>query len=479
MQFHVLLLLVLLCFSTTAQVVQVSNPSRLPARTGKFKVIAKNNDGIVVRLFGTEDVLNVYDSDLKLQTTRTIHFKNQDGPVQHIMLNKTGAVVFYLEQDKKRSLLYAQPVNGKLVEIGKPVLIDSIVDSKELVASNLRFKTSTDQSYLLIYYPTFTYGKVENIKCVCVDRSLQTVYNKTIPLNRNEKELEESRALIDNNGNSFIVLKPESESQNAQYDVFRIDHKGNFQTYSLDAGQKLFNEANFEIDNKNGNLIVTAFADKQPAGAEPAASGFVYASYDPANGTELKKNFMAFPNSFVAELTGRDHITNTELYTFSIRKTILRNDGGILIVAESYIKDTREQVVPIGIQPGYNSYRTSDVFQFNDMIAFSITANGTLDWTSIMRKKQVSEDDNGVYSSFLMVNEKQKIRFIYLDEISGSAVLNQYILHSNGKSSREIIFNQEDRDVMLLPKMGKQISPSEVVLPSFKGNELKLVKITF
>lgn len=479
MQFQILLLFILCCLSATAQVIQVSNPSRLPAHTGKFKVIAKNNDGIVVRLFGTEDVLNVYDGNLKLQTTRTINFKNQDGPVQHIMLNKTGAVIFYLEQDKKRSLLYAQPVNGKLVEIGKPVLIDSIFDSKELVASNLRFKTSADQSYLLTYYPTFTYGKVESIKCICVDRSLQVIYNKTIPLNRNEKELEESRALIDNNGNSFIILKPESVLENAAYDVFRIDNKGNLQTYSVNTGEKLFNEATFEIDNKNGNLILTAFVDKQPIGTEVAASGFIYASYDPANGTEIKKNFMAFPNSFVAELTGRENVNNTGLYTFSIRKTILRNDGGVLIVAESYIKDTREQVIPIGIQPGYNSYRSSDVFQFNDIIAFSITPNGSIDWTSIMRKKQVSEDDNGVYSSFLTVNEKQKIRFIYLDEISGGAVLNQYVLNSNGKSNREIIFNQDDRDVMLLPKMGKQISPNEVVLPSFKGNELKLVKITF
>ena len=72
------------------------------------------------------------------------------------MLNKTGAVIFYLEQDKKRSLLYAQPVGAKFVEIGKPVLIDSIFDRKELVASNLRFKASIDQSHLMIYYPYFS-----------------------------------------------------------------------------------------------------------------------------------------------------------------------------------------------------------------------------------------------------------------------------------------------------------------------------------
>ena len=96
-----------------------------------------------------------------------------------------------------------------------------------------------------------------------------------------------------------------------------------------------------------------------------------------------------------------------------------------------------------------------------------------------MRKKQASDDDNGVYSSFLMMNEKDKLRLLYLDDISFSGSLNDYILTSIGKSSRETILDQDDKDVMLLPQMGKQISPVEVVLPSYKNNALRLVKVTF
>ena len=77
------------------------------------------------------------------------------------------------------------------------------------------------------------------------------------------------------------------------------------------------------------------------------------------------------------------------------------------------------------------------------------------------------------------MNEKEKLRFIYLDDISYSGTLNEYVLRSNGKNERDVLLNQEEKDIMLLPKMGKQISPSEVILPSYKGNELRLVKITF
>jgi hypothetical protein len=133
----------------------------------------------------------------------------------------------------------------------------------------------------------------------------------------------------------------------------------------------------------------------------------------------------------------------------------------------------------MGIQPGYTSYRTTDVFQFNDIIAFSINPEGKMEWSSVMRKKQASEDDNGTYSSFLTMNEKEKLRFVYLDDISFSGTLNAYVLNSMGKYTRDILFNQEDKDVMLLPKLGKQVSPNEIVLPSYKNNALRLVKLTF
>ena len=96
-----------------------------------------------------------------------------------------------------------------------------------------------------------------------------------------------------------------------------------------------------------------------------------------------------------------------------------------------------------------------------------------------MRKKQSSDDDNGVYSSFLTVNEKDRLRFLYLDEISAAGVLNQYTLTSDGKSDRKAVLNQEDKDVMLLPKSGRQVAPNEAVIPSYVNGLLRLVKITY
>ncbi|MBL0310112.1 MAG: hypothetical protein IPP77_10660 [Bacteroidetes bacterium] len=471
--------LLFVIYSLSAQVVEISNPYRLPAKASRFRVIGKNNDGVVVRLYGTEDIMDVFDDKLKLISGKTIDFRNQSGLLQHIMLNRSGAVIFYLLQEKKYSVLMAQPVSASYAEIGKPLVIDTIVDRKDLVASNLRFRASPDQSNLLIYYPYFNGNKVESIQFLCLDQSLKPLYHRTVPINRDEQELEDSKSLVDNDGNALYMLRPPDQEGHSNYDAYRLSNQGDLTTYRLVIERTVFGESSFELDSKNGNLVVCGFFGEITPSGESAATGIFYSSFDPANGIPLASQYISFPNDFMVKLTGRQPGDISRLYTFNIRKALLRNDGGAMVLAESFIKDTREIPVSSGFQPGFNSYRTSESFQFNDVIAFSIAPDGTMEWNSVMRKTQKSEDDNGAYSSFLIMNEKDKLRLIYVDDLMGGGTLTQYILNSDGTSEKKTLLSQNDNDVLLLPKLGKQITPNQVVIPSYKSNSLRLLKIAF
>lgn len=471
----------LLLFTLTlpAQVVELSNAYRLPVKASRFKVIGKNNDGVIVRLYGSEDIIDVFDEKLKLITGKTIAFRNQNGLLQHIMLNKTGAVIFYLSQEKKYSALMAQPVNSKFVEIGKPMVVDTLFDRKDLVASNLRFRSSPDLSYLLVYYPYFSGSKVESVQFICLDRSLKQLYNRTVSLNRDESELEDLKSFVDNLGNTFFVVRPPDANGKSNYDVIRLSSEGDLSTFRITTEKPAFGELSFDIDSKNGNLVVCGFYGEITPSGESAATGLFYSSYDPANGIPLTSKYINFPKDFMVKLTGRQGGEVARLYTFNVRRAILRNDGGALILAESFIKDSREIPISTGFQPGYTAFRTAETFQFNDVIAFSIRPDGEMDWNSVMRKKQMSEDDNGAFSSFLIMNEKDKLRLLYVDDVINAGSLNQFILNSDGTSDKKALLNQDDKDVLLLPKMGRQITPNEVVIPSYKNNVLQMVKITF
>ena len=96
-----------------------------------------------------------------------------------------------------------------------------------------------------------------------------------------------------------------------------------------------------------------------------------------------------------------------------------------------------------------------------------------------MRKKQQSEDDNGFNSSFAFMNEKDRVHLLYLDEISPSGTVNEYKMSSKGNADRMVLFSQEDKDILLIPKLSKQVAPNELVIPSVKAGVFRLVRVQY
>lgn len=463
--------------------IDISAPTKLTSKASRFKIIGKNQDGYIVRLFGTQDVLQSFGNDLRLVATRTIDFKQQNGLLQHVQLNKSGVTVFYLQGDKKSTSIVAQPLSSRFIENGKSVILDSINDRPEYVRENLRVKQSFNQQFTLLYYPYFEDDKIESVSFVCVDRALQRVYSRRLKLMRPDSEIESAKFVVDNQGNTYVfflnTVDKKDRTQFERITVYRISADDEqAKQIELNIERNLFGELYVETDNLNNKLILCGFFDDDNLRNEPAAYGFFYTALNADSGTINAVTYTNFDSRFMNELTGKSS-NEAKLYTFNIKRVMLRNDGGVLLIAESLIKDTRETIFNSQFSPTFNSIQRINFFQYNDIVAFSMNPEGTVDWRAIMRKKQVSEEDNGLFSSFLVVNEKERLRLLYLDEITTAASLREYELSSEGMVKSNNILFQESKDLMLLPKAGKQVSPNEVVLPSYLRNQLRLVKITF
>ena len=480
-----LISLILSAAAGMAQVTDVSSPTRMSPRLNKVRIIGKNQDGYVIRFSGNEELIHVYDNDLKLSSARTLDLKG--GDLQQVLLNKTGASLIYLRPDKRQSILMMQPVNSKFLDISTPLAIDTFADRHDLVDANLHFKVSLDQNYMLFYYPVFEEGKVKSMQMTCIDRAATVIYMTYLPIGRPEKDMEYAKTLGDNNGNGYLIFTAEKDAKDNvygdEYYVTRIDKNNGTQTsYTIKCEKEIFSEPQFEIDNVNGSLLFCGFYDDKGDPADAAANGFFYLRYDAPNGVLKQSTYSPFPALFMNSLTGRD-VTgmNNRLFTFNIRKMLLRLDGGALITAESVIKDKREIVTmsPSMMSTPYNTYRTVYTFAYNDVIAFSFKPDGAIDWNTVLRKKQLSEDDGGFNSSFAFVNEKDKVHFLYLDEISTAGGVNEYQLSSKGTYERVILFGQEDKDVYIIPKLGKQVAPNEMVLPSVKNGSFRLVRVQY
>jgi hypothetical protein len=465
----------------------VSAPTRMSAKLNKVRIVGKNQDGYVVRFSGNEELIHIYDNDLKLASARSIDFKGGDGSLQDIILNKTGASLFYLHPDKRQTMLMMQPVNSRFVEMSKPITIDTFNDRKDLVDDNLHFKASIDQNYIMFYYPVFGDDMIKSMQMTCINRTASVIYKTYMPISRPEKDMEYAKSLVDNNGNGYLIFTAEKDNRDNtngdEYNVMRVDrNNGQLTTYTIKCQKPIFGEPQFDIDNVNGTLVFCGFYDEKGDPADAAANGFFYIQYDAVKGIEKHSVYSPFSGAFMTSLTGRDAGSKyNRLFTFSIRKMLLRIDGGAMILAESVIKDKKEVMVmsPSMMSTPYNSYRTVYTYSYNDIIAFSIKPDGSLDWNTVMRKKQMSEDDNGFNSSFAVLNEKDKIHLLYLDEISYSGTADEYKLNSDGTSQRIVDFGQEDKDLFLIPKLGKQVSPNELIIPSVKSGMFKLVRVQY
>jgi len=461
-----------------AQKIDVSPPTKLSSSTEKVKIVAKNSDGYVAWLSGDQEVFQMYSSDLKLSFAKTFDFAKNEGYIQHIQLYNQGGVVFFLRQEPSFTLLMAQVLNNRFMNNGEAIPIDTIYERIDIANANLRFKQSIDQRYILFYTPVFNSKQIESMQTTAIDKNLKRVYKYYFPIQQQERDMQFAKAFVDTQGNSLLIFNKNIESYSAAWLDKNLKEPVR---YTISSPKKIFGDPYFEIDNKNNNLIFGGFFDNKEGTGEAAAYGCFYQIFKPSSGIQIVSNYQTFPVAFIKELTGRDaSVTNNRLFTFSIRRIVQRNDGGLLIAAESYIKDRREeQTLSLSVISPYNNFRTINTFQFNDIIAFSINASGKTEWTSLMRKRQYSEDDNGYNSSFFAFNQKDRMRFIFPEEISYSSDIDEYVLGSDGKTDKRLIFNQGEKDVFLIPKMAKQVSANEVIIPSVKKGAFRIVRLKY
>ena len=167
------------------------------------------------------------------------------------------------------------------------------------------------------------------------------------------------------------------------------------------------------------------------------------------------------------------------LYTFEVTDAVLRYDGGLIVVAESRYEDAENVEIPSFVPAAGPTFRQVNVQHYNDIMVISLLPQGQLDWVQILKKKQTSEDDDGFFSSYALATTAEKLHFVYNEEIFQKTNVNEFKVGPTGGVSREYLFNSADENVLLVPRIGKQISASELVIPSFKRNYIRLVKITW
>jgi hypothetical protein len=98
-------------------------------------------------------------------------------------------------------------------------------------------------------------------------------------------------------------------------------------------------------------------------------------------------------------------------------------------------------------------------------------------WRKVMPKKQFSQDDEAVFSSYGVMKTPNQIRLLFNDDVRTETTTSEYIMKGSGMIDRHSMFNTSNQDILLRFRDGLQLSADEVVVPSEYRSRLKLVRL--
>ncbi len=469
-----------------SQEILISKPIEISNRTPKFKILGKNDAGFWIRNYGkNEERIDLYDSKLNLLFSRTLLIKRPNYTPVTFAVNERGTSFFYSDYHKKEFYLCSALISNK-IETSNERVIDTVVFQSNTEDMRVSFSYSLNKKHISFFVPIYQDGQLTHMRIVSALNTGEIVFKSSVSVSKKNAEAFAEDGLVDNNGNTFLILKYESKNTATVYEVKKIDRNGNVvDSCTLQMAKPIFNDPFFQLDEKNKKLICHVFLDEQQelkAGARSLAN---YAISTDSLG-EMSSNDFLFNDAFISDVTKGIVKENGALYTFKIKKVIATIDGGSVCIAESFYKEDNEIHDGIDLSmPSFGgsgfspSLRTVNIYHYNDILVFYFDRDGHFNKYQIIRKKQVTENDNGSFSSFFIANNGVSLNLFYVDDVAVNAELVQEKLSNVLESRKKILLSQDEKNLMLIPKMAVQTQTNELVLPSYRNNDFRLIKINF
>ena len=113
------------------------------------------------------------------------------------------------------------------------------------------------------------------------------------------------------------------------------------------------------------------------------------------------------------------------------------------------------------------------------MFLISIHPDGSPHWKQVLHKKQYSQDDEGIYSSYFLFKTPKRLRFLFNDEIRQENTVSEYVINGHGEYDRNSVLSTANLRLRLRFRDALQIGAYEVIIPSERRNQLRLVKVEY
>ncbi len=443
-----------------------------------YELLGKVEDRyIVYRDKGFAKQINVFNEYLEQTSESELVLEQKRSTViQAQNLDSLFQIVYsYVEEDSTH--LRMRRYNSKGVLRDSALLIKK---KRNATFKPYEYEVSEDQSKLLLY----SMSKDGVMDCILFDNDQgEVIAQRELIIDEFQIRTQHYRMELSDRGELFFMFHKRFDGSDENLlKVATFD----FMTFQssfgvIDFGAYFRRDMITDYNNLHNKLIICGtYAEKR--GRDPL--GHYIINEDANNlGRAFEPSFVEFSPALVQEV-GRSKRKKSKIFqNFWIKDILKRQDGGLLIFMELYKEFSRRSSYGSNIVRNSNfgpNARRGWVDYYNeDIVITSFSADETIDWTKVLYKKQFSQDDDAVFSSYFVMKTPSRLRLVYNDEIKRSNTVSEYIMDPGGWIKRNSLLSTSQLNMKLRFRDAVQISSNELLIPSENNYTLSLVKITY
>ncbi len=470
------IVILLLCWSASliGQTITVSEEISLRNDAGYELIGDLRGNMLLFRDRSTEYEIQSFDERMQPSWSKMLELDKKYPKVIKVIGGKTDFSILYHFRDRGHTILKAHRYDPAA----------NLLDSATIMDYGYLFFTpgfevvrSDDKSKAIVYY----IEKQNIVRACAIDLgTLDRLWEKSFSLSSFYFGIDEFQVTVDNDGRMFLIIERnnyKSKKKHHYYEVVEcsgdpLEVDGRYQVSLED---KLTYDVSFTYDNLNKRLVGAGlYYEKNLERAE----GYFYLSMDPRTEDSHLLRFEPFDDEFVATLMGKEKAKNRGIAEVNVREVVLRRDGGVLIIIERNRQSERRSGA--SNRTFYESGARSVIdYYYDELIVISVHPSGETHWKSVLHKKQYSQDDSGMYSSYFLFKSPLNLRFLFNDEIRQENTVSEYVLNALGEYNRNGLLSTEHLDLKLRFKDAVQVDANAVVVPSERRNRLKLMKLVY
>ncbi len=457
----------------SAQVITVSKEISLRAEY-VYDILGQIEDQVILIRDGINEFdLQAFDQNLRQTWEREEKLDSRKSRIIDIVESRDDFKVVYSDEVKDTLLIKVRTYNGK----AQLQSMDTIRTMKRgFIRPKFRFTHSEDDNIFLM-------TEVENERMVaafCYDLEKgELLWESQFEFRDINFREEYRKTIIANDGTMYIVFEKNNlrlRKSEHSLGIFRFDQKRKqFDILAIPLAEFTTYDAFFKFDNLNERLILIGlYSDKNTGNTD----GMYHVSVDHNRfASEPQFTLVGYSEELVADFYGKYEADRESLSNLDIQDVILRQDGGILIIAEE--NKEYERLSYGARRDFYGSSRFSVDYYYEDIILLAINPDGTTHWQKLLPKRQYSNDDDAVYSSYFLFTNPSYLRILYNDEIRNENTVSEYILNGGGDITRRSLMSTDNQKLKLQIKNAVQIDKDDLIIPSVRGRKLKLVKLSY